>query len=60
MLSFLLLAVFVLCVAGLIIWGLSHLPIDATLARVARVVIIVGVCLWLLYELYTRFVRGGV
>lgn len=57
MLSFLILVVIVLVVAGLILWGIKHLPLDPTMLEVVRVVVVVGVCVWLLYQLYTRFVR---
>ena len=41
----------VLLVAGLILWAVSQFPIDATIARIIRVVIIVVVCIWLIYWL---------
>jgi uncharacterized protein (DUF983 family) len=37
-----------LVVVGLVLWVLSQIPMDATIARIIRVVIIVCVVLWLL------------
>ena len=41
----------VLCIAGLLLWALSQIPMDAVIARVIRVVVIVVVCIWLIYLL---------
>lgn len=40
--------IIVLAVVGLILWGITQIPMDATIARIIRVVVIVVVCLWLL------------
>ncbi len=37
-----------LCVVGLLLWVVSQIPMDATIARIIRVVVIVAVCLYLL------------
>ena len=41
----------VLVIVGLALWILSQIPMDPTIARIIRVVIIVFVCIWLLYVL---------
>jgi len=38
----------ILAVLGVVIWGVTQLPIDPTIQRLIRVVAIVAVCLWLL------------
>ena len=48
---FLIQIVIVLTVVGLILWAIQQFPIDATIAKVIRVVVVVGVCIWLLYAL---------
>ena len=40
--------VIALCVVGLLLWVVSQIPMDPTIARIIRVVVIVAVCLWLL------------
>lgn len=40
-----------LAIAGLILWAISQFPIDATIQRIIRVVVIVVVCIWLIYFL---------
>jgi hypothetical protein len=57
--AFLIQVVVVLVVVGLILWALSQIPMDATIARILRVVIIVVVCLWLLYVLVGYLPAGG-
>ncbi len=47
-----------LALAGLLLWALSQFPIDATIAKLIRVVIIVVVCIWLLYILASLFGSG--
>ena len=37
-----------LAVVGLLLWGIGQFPIDATIMKIIRVVVIVAVCLWLL------------
>jgi len=39
----------VLVIAGLILWAINQIPMDAIIARIIRVVVIVIVCIWLLY-----------
>ena len=40
--------VIMLVVIGLLLWIVGQLPIDATIKKIIWVVVIVGVCLWLL------------
>lgn len=49
--GFLIEIVIVLVIVGLILWVLQQIPMDATVARIIRVVVIVCVCIWLLYVL---------
>lgn len=51
--------VIVLAIVGLALWVLSQIPMDPTIARIIRVVIIVFVCLWLLYFLIGMLPAGG-
>lgn len=44
--------IFVIAAAALILWALTQFPLDATLVKLIRVVIIVAVCLWLLSLLF--------
>lgn len=37
-----------LVIVGLVLWVVSQIPMDATIARIIRVVVVVFVCLWLL------------
>ena len=58
MLSSLIMLVCVLAVVGLILWALTQFPIDPTIAKVIRVVIIVVVCIWLTY--FLAGLAGGI
>lgn len=40
-----------LVIVGLVLWVIQQIPMDATIARIIRVVVIVFVCIWLLYLL---------
>ncbi len=40
-----------LAIAGLILWAITQIPMDAAIAKVIRVVIIVVVCIWAIYLL---------
>ena len=40
--------VITLAIVGLVLWVLQQIPIDATIARIIRVVVIVAVCIYLL------------
>lgn len=51
--------VVILVIAGLILWGLSQIPMDPTVARIIRVVVIVVLCIWLLYFLVGLVPAGG-
>lgn len=57
MLSFLILAVVVLLIAGIVLWGIEQFPAASPFKTAIRVVIICGVLIWLVYTAYTRF--GG-
>ena len=50
--------IIVLVVVGLALWVLSQVPMDPTIARIIRVVVIVFVCIWLLY-LLVGFLPGS-
>jgi len=43
--------VVVLIIVGLLLWVVEQIPMDATIKRIARVVVIVIVCVWLIYFL---------
>ena len=58
MLPFLFQVVIVLIVVGLLLWIVQQIPMDATIARIIRVVIIVAVCLWLI-SLLIGYMPGG-
>ena len=51
--------VIVLVIVGLALWVLSQIPMDPTIARIIRVVIIVFVCVWLLYWLVGMMPSGS-
>jgi hypothetical protein len=57
--GFLIQLIIMLVVVGLILWVLGQIPMDATIARIIRVVIIVVVCIWLLYFLVGYLPAGG-
>ncbi len=46
--AFLIQIVFVLIIVGLLLWVVQQIPMDATIAKIIRVVVVVVVCLWLL------------
>lgn len=37
-----------LVIVGLVLWVISQIPMDPTIARIIKVVVVVFVCLWLL------------
>jgi uncharacterized membrane protein YwzB len=43
--------VLALVIVGIVLWGLSQLPIDPAIAKFIRVAIIVFVAIWLVYIL---------
>jgi hypothetical protein len=47
-----------LAIVGLILWVIQQIPMDPTIARIIRVVVIVAVCIWLLTVLVTVFGSG--
>jgi hypothetical protein len=49
----------VLLIVGVILWGMAQFPIDPTIAKLVRVVIIVIVCIWLLMVLVSFLPSGG-
>ena len=40
--------VIALVLAGLVLWAITQFPLDATIAKIIRVVVVVAVVLWLL------------
>jgi hypothetical protein len=50
--SLLITILLVLVVAALFLWAIQHLPLDATLVRVIRVVVIVFCVLWVVGALF--------
>lgn len=57
--GFLIEILIVLVVIGLAMWILQQIPMDPTIARIIRVVLIVFVALWLLYILVGFLPSGG-
>jgi hypothetical protein len=57
--GFLLQILIVLIVVGLLLWVVEQIPMDATIKRIIRVVVIVFVCLWLIYILVGMFPASG-
>ena len=51
--------VIALVVVGIILWGLSQFPIDPTINKFIRVIIIVVVAIWVLYILAGLLGAGG-
>ncbi len=49
MLYSLLMLVAILAVAGVLLWAITQIPMDATIARMIRVVIIVVVAIYLIF-----------
>jgi hypothetical protein len=49
----------VLVIAGLVLWAIQQFPLDATIARIIRVVVVVFVCIYLLYTLVGFLPAGG-
>lgn len=49
----------VLIVVGLLLWVVQQIPMDAAIARIIRVVVIVLVCIWLIYLLVGFLPAGG-
>ena len=56
---FLIQIVVALVIVGLVLWVVSQIPMDPTIARIIRVVVIVFVVVWLLYVLMGLFAGGG-
>ena len=54
---FLIQLIVLLVVVGLLLWIVEQIPMDPTIRRIIRVVVIVVVCLYLLQILITAF--GG-
>ena len=51
--------VVVLVIVGLALWILQQIPMDAAIARIIRVVVIVAVCIYLLFWLLALIPEGG-
>ena len=49
MLGLLIQVIVALVVVGIVLWGITQLPIDPTIQKYIRVVIIVIVAIWLVY-----------
>jgi hypothetical protein len=49
----------VLIIFGLVLWAVSQIPMDPTIARIIRVVVIVFVCIYLVYFLVGFLPAGG-
>ncbi len=47
-----------LAIVGLLLWVIQQIPMDATIAKIIRVVVIVFVSLWLL-QLVVQMFGGG-
>lgn len=48
---FLIQLIIALVIVGLVLWVIQQIPMDATIARIIRVVVIVAVSIWLLFVL---------
>jgi len=48
-----------LVIVGLVLWVVEQIPMDATIAKIIRVVVIVLVCIWLLQLLVGAFGGGA-
>jgi hypothetical protein len=57
---FLIQIVIALAIVGLILWVISQVPMDATIAKIIRVIVIVFVCIWLLSVLVPMLSTGTV
>ena len=53
-------ALVVLVIAGVILWAITKIPMDAVIAQVIRVVVFVIVVIWLLYFLVGLMGSGPV
>jgi|HubBroStandDraft_6_1064221.scaffolds.fasta_scaffold332651_3 hypothetical protein len=49
--AFLIQLLIVLIIVGLLLWVVGQIPMDPTIAKIIRVVVIASVVLWLLYAL---------
>jgi hypothetical protein len=41
-----------LVIVGIVLWALSQFPIDPTIAKLIRVLVIVVVAIWVIYALF--------
>lgn len=57
--GFLIEIIIVLVIVGLALWVIQQIPMDPTIARILRVVIIVFVAIWLLYALVGLLPEGN-
>ena len=48
-----------LVIVGIVLWGLTQFPIDPTIAKFIRVLIVVVVAIWLCYVLMGLAGGGG-
>jgi len=49
----------VLIIVGLLLWIAEQIPMDATIKRIIRIVVIVAVCIWLIYFLVGFLPESG-
>ena len=52
-------ALIALLIVGVILWGISQILMDPTIARIIRVVVIVFVAIWLIYLLASLLPGAG-
>lgn len=43
--------IIVLAIIGLLLWAITQIPMDAAIARMIRIVVIVACCIYLIYFL---------
>lgn len=51
--------IIVLAIVGLVLWGIAQFPLDATIVKLIRVVVIFFVCIWLLLGVASAFGVAG-
>lgn len=49
-----------LLIVGIVLWAITQIPMDAAIARIIRVIVIVFVAIWLIYLLAGMFGTGPV
>jgi hypothetical protein len=57
--GFLIYLILCLCIVGVLLWAIQVMPwIDGNIKQVIRIVVIVVVAIWLLYQLFGLFPGG--